>query len=372
MKKKVNLSLLILIDVIFSFASLESLLLYLVLHGIGISGKMLLLSFLPFVFKLLDWLNSGLTYRIEIIPPILYIDKKQINFSQIDNKINIYKVILRPYAYSKALYLDYLYRFEFKKQEGDIITFSVGFFSYCILKKIFQELGLFPNNVFKPHSKIFVGIILLFSVIGIGFLTYIQKPSPKLDTQTAEYVKILDDGIKSFQNNNCTDALLKYKKAETLISNDSELYLNEAYCYKEQKDYNKALDAINKAEDLYNNKVKSTYAKAKNYRFFDNKSAIYQEKGRINYQLNNYSDAVYDFTQEINSTTYKYTKAYLWRGCAKFYNNDKNGALADFIKHKEIINMYLKDQATSEYKAKYPEYTVNDLTEIEQWIQKVN
>ena len=53
----------------------------------------------------------------------------------------------------------------------------------------------------------------------------------------------------------------------------------------------------------------------------------------------------------------------------KYYLNQKEEALRDFYRHKRIVEKYLQDQATSEYKARYPVYTQKHLNNINKWIE---
>jgi tetratricopeptide (TPR) repeat protein len=268
-----------------------------------------------------------------------------------------------------SLYVDYLYKFVLAEEGGKDFTFYVGFFTAKKIERAFIKMGFVPSYTFKPFNKLLAVFLFVPLFLYMCFLIYIQLPAPKLQGSEAEYMAAFNSGYKSFQNNDCNEALLQYDKAQRIISSDSELYLMKSYCYAEQRNYIRALEEINIAEDLYKKKVPSTYAKANKFLFFDDKVSIYREKGKIDYNLKNYGDSVADFDKEIEAATYKYTDAYFLRGRSKYYNNDKVGALADFIKHEQIITTYLNDQAGSQYKDKYPSYSNSGLVNVAKWIK---
>ncbi|MBD9223565.1 hypothetical protein EGQ24_06660 [bacterium] len=86
-------------------------------------------------------------------------------------------------------------------------------------------------------------------------------------------------------------------------------------------------------------------------------------------QLKEYNKAISALNYIEKHNKYKFADVYFKRGMCEFYMNQKNKALDDFEKHRDIIFDYIAEQESSEYKAMYPTYTQKDVANINNWIR---
>ncbi len=210
----------------------------------------------------------------------------------------------------------------------------------------------------------FIGISLILFVTTVVYLTHPARLNP----QEAQYIKHFDSGYEYFRADNYEKALAEYNLAQRINNSDRELYIRKAWCYQDLKEYEKAIAEAQEA--LKHDAGNSLYKKAKGFRLNgNNEVSIYTIIGESNYKLGNYKEASEAYTKVINQIIYKYSDVYFQRGKCEYRLGNYQKALADFNKHKSIINQYLQDQRESEYKAKHPTYTDKDLVKLEKWIK---
>lgn len=222
---------------------------------------------------------------------------------------------------------------------------------------------------FKQYP-IALRILLIFCLVpalcGVWFLIYLNFPT-FLNNTDKQYLSHIEKGYSYFQNRLYDKSLLEYDKALNIHDNDSALYYYRALTYHYNRQYEKAIQEAQKGLDLLSQK--SVYYKAKNLKFMNSEIGLYTILGKSEGKLKNYHKAISAYDYVVNNVKYKYTDAYYQRGICKYYLNQKTAALKDFIHHKRIIQNYLENQAQSEYKAKYPTYTYDNLKDIEEWIR---
>ena len=93
-------------------------------------------------------------------------------------------------------------------------------------------------------------------------------------------------------------------------------------------------------------------------------TSAYTLKGKAHYKLEEYALAADAYTKVIENCSYKYTDAYLYRGASKYYAGDIQGALIDFLEHRNIIYKYFEEMKD----VTYPTYTQKDLDLVNEWI----
>ena len=230
-------------------------------------------------------------------------------------------------------------------------------------KKIIENDYKLPLSLLLPELILYLlyGIFIL----AVGFVFYMQIPAHTNDVEK-EYASYVETGYGYFQNGYYYDALKEYDKALNINSEDHVLYYYRALAYEYSKQYDKAIVEANKGIEYINSK--STFNDARNVKLVKNDIGIYTTLTDCYMETKRYDEALNAINYVIDHVKYKYTDAYFKRGMCKFYLGDKAGALADFFKHREIINMYLEDQANSKYKAAYPTYTNKNLENINLWI----
>ena len=206
--------------------------------------------------------------------------------------------------------------------------------------------------------------------INVGFLIFLAIPH-LLSENEKLYMEHLNSGNSLYYQRKYKKALEEYNLAENIYSEDSQLYIYKAYCYRKQKEYAKAIENAKKA--LKYPDSKSIYKKAHNFKSnLNNDISAYEVIGKCAYAQKNYKVAKEAYSYIINHVTYKYTDAYLYRGICEYYLNEKQAALMDFEKHKQIINSYIYDQTNSEYPSIHPTYTNKNLVNINKWIDATN
>ncbi len=65
-------------------------------------------------------------------------------------------------------------------------------------------------------------------------------------------------------------------------------------------------------------------------------------QGVEKYKSGNYKEAITDFTGEINTNASMCPEPYIYRGLARYFTGEKNGALEDWLKAAELgdTNVY--------------------------------
>lgn len=234
------------------------------------------------------------------------------------------------------------------------------------INKIIKNGYKTPFSI-KIADFIFKGLIAIPAIF-ILFGIYMLTPNFTNEAEK-EYASYIESGYTYFQENSYDKALSEYDKALNLNNKDHVLYYYRALVYKYERRYDKA---IQEAETgiQYINKG-STYFKVKNYKFMKDDIGLYDTLADTYMQLKEYDKAItaLDYIEKHNK--YKFTDVYLKKGMCEFYTNQNDKALEDFEKHRDIVFDYIADQASSEYKASYPTYTQDDITNINAWIGAV-
>ena len=218
-----------------------------------------------------------------------------------------------------------------------------------------------------PQARTAIIACFMPLILCFVFLAYLNFPA-MTSTQDKEYVSLIESGYELYRNDMCEKSLINYDKALNIHNDDYALYYYRSLAYKKNRQYEKAIEEANKGIALLD--TKSVYKHAKKLRF-DNKDDIglYTVIGDCNKKLERYAEAKKAYSYVIANVRYIYTDAYFQRGQCEYYLNQKEEALRDFYRHKRIVEKYLQDQATSEYKAKYPVYTQKHLNNINKWIE---
>ena len=291
-----------------------------------------------------------------------YINNSYVTLVDIDD--NIYKLRFFPVnmkkLYKIACYAKYMQSFEYAINGGGKKLRK------CLeknFKKIIANGYKIPIALLLP--KIFLYILFGIFILSIGFILYMQIPAHTNDIEK-EYASYVDNGYSYYQNGRYDDALREYDKALNINKEDHVLYYYRALAYQYRGQYNKAIDEANKGIEYIN--LKSTYHYAKNIKLIKDDIGLYDTLADCYMQIKQYNKALDSINYVIEHVSYKYTDAYFKRGMCKFYLDDKAGALTDFYKHREIINTYLEDQNSTEYKALYPMYTNKNLENVNLWI----
>ncbi len=216
-------------------------------------------------------------------------------------------------------------------------------------------------------TKFILGICVLCFLSLISVNLFFLIPSFGLnDNEKAFLSHYLSAQKLRIDNNNYNAALGELDKASTYVNNDVDLYLEKAYNYENLKQYDKAIEEARKGLE-YKNKQSINY-RSKNIKFSSKDIALYTVIGDCSLKKGYYKEAYQSFDYIIKKVRYKYTDAYFKRGIALFHLKKYDSALEDFIIHKDIINNYLKEQKTSQYKDKYPVYNEKNLNNIDLWI----
>lgn len=229
--------------------------------------------------------------------------------------------------------------------------------------------GYVPITKTGKKAKVYF-FIAVFAIFLCSFIYSIIPPV--LSTTEKSFIEHLDSGYSFYQSREYENALDEYKIAESIYKEDSKLYIYKAYCYEKQKEYTKAIE--NAREALKYPDSKSIYKKAHNLKLINSNNDIsaYTIIGECSYKLKQYEQARDAFSYVIEHVTYKYTDAYLWRGKCEYHLKEKQAALRDFQKHSDIIDLYIDEQANSDYPSEYPTYTHKDLIRTNKWISDTN
>ncbi len=223
-------------------------------------------------------------------------------------------------------------------------------FIHCIK----YQLKAIPKPI-----RITLCISLILFLFGLSMLGYMFLPAMPLTKEEKQYYQLYNEAIELKKSKNYVSAIQKLNAAQNIIETSSDSYLQKAYCYEYLKQYDSCLAEAK--EGLKYVDKKPIYYKAKNYKFSDNdKFLLNSVLGDCGLRSNNYNESLQAFSYVINNSQYMYTDAYFKRGKAYYYLGQYNLALADFIKHKSIIEECLKNSC-SVYKAK-------NLNNINKWI----
>lgn len=232
----------------------------------------------------------------------------------------------------------------------------------------FIEQFKFSFNQTPEIGKMLTCILLAIVVVYFGFMAYFLMPVGKLSDTETKYISHYKNALSLTRENNYTKALYELSEAEKYCPNDPEIYLEKAYNYKKLKQYDKGILAIKEGLKYVNSKsISDKYYKIR----FPNKKdiAMYTVLGEMYEKTKDYKNMKDSYDYVVSHVKYTYTDAYFKRGIAEYYLSEFNLALEDFLKHKEIIQKYIKDQEETKYKAYYPTYDSRDLDNIELWIQ---
>ena len=232
-----------------------------------------------------------------------------------------------------------------------------------------KEKMKFLFNQSPTIGKIFLFIVAIMFVCYFAITMFLFMPSGKLSKNEQNYINHYNKAEKlRIEEKNYTKALEELQEAEKYSSTTAETYLEKAYNYKKLKQYDKGIIEAKKGLKYINSK--SIYNKYHNFRFLGKKDiALYKVLGEMYEKTKDYKNMKDSYDYVINHSHYTYSDAYFNRGMAEYYLLEFNLALSDFLKHKEIIQNYIKDQQETEYKALYPIYDNSDLENIELWIQ---
>ena len=88
----------------------------------------------------------------------------------------------------------------------------------------------------------------------------------------------------------------------------------------------------------------------------------YDRLATANFQLKRYKEAEEFYTKEIEYNTYKFPDVYFYRGVCRYYLGNKQGALEDFYKQREIYDDFMKDGIGDRYDQK-------DYDLVNRWIE---
>lgn len=229
------------------------------------------------------------------------------------------------------------------------------------LKRMQIELKNTP-----PVGKVASVILIFCLIVPIGFMCYMFIP-PFLTPEDKAYRSYIEMGYEYYRQDLYDLSLREYDKALAMHNDDAVLYYYRALSFYEKHDYQQAKQEAIKGLSFVKNK--STYFKTKNYRFLDNdKIGLYTTLAESEMEMGDFISAKNTYTTIIDQIKYRFTDAYFKRGLCEYHLGQKDAALTDFFKHKEIINDYIAEEEASEYKSKYPSYTEKDIENIDAWI----
>lgn len=234
-----------------------------------------------------------------------------------------------------------------------------------------KRLPITKRRKAKPviFSYILVGISFFFLFLSLFFMLTSSNMSPENEEYIQNYRDI--DDLRNAGNYKAATEKVEYLK--TIEPSDYNVYLYEAYIYEVQEQYEKEIDSANKALALIQSNAKSKWDEAFDKDnifgkiFFksgnDKYTRTYDRLATANFQLKRYKEAENFYTKEIEYNTYKFPDAYFYRGVCRYYLGNKQGAIEDFFKQKEIYD---------EYFAKFEsggKYNTQDYNLINRWIE---
>lgn len=222
-------------------------------------------------------------------------------------------------------------------------------------------------NPTTQSQKIMKQVVFILLLLCLWLFHQFAFRPAKLTNEEAQYMSHFNAGYACFQKRNLKCALEEYQMAEALFDTDEELYVRKAWVYERMNEYEKAIESMNQALKC-DNKA-SIYKKANGFRFISNDISIYTTLGDSYYALKKYKEAKEAYNYVVEHVTYQYSDIYFKRGLAEYYLGEKENALQDFYKHREVIDTYLYDQSNSEYPAKYPTYNQRNIDNVNGWIR---
>lgn len=280
--------------------------------------------------------------------------------------------------------------------------FELGWCAYQFLLDIISVSKYIPNfsytvnsedeehkkdiDYFKAHGKRLplskrkhAGLLIfLYTIIGISLLVmgisffYMFSFSFGMNSENQEYIQNYRD-IDDMRNyGDYKGAIERVEYLKTVEPNDYNIYLYEAYIYEVQGQYEKEIKSANKALQLIESGAKSrwdeTYGNDNIFSKYIFKSSnekytrTYDRLATANFQLKRYKEAEEFYTKEIKYNTYKFPNAYFYRGVCRYYLGNKQGALEDFFKQREIYDDFMKDGIGDRYDQK-------DYDLVNRWIE---
>ena len=227
----------------------------------------------------------------------------------------------------------------------------------------------------RKHSGL---LIFLYTIIGISMIVmgislfYMFSFSFGTNSENQEYVqnyRAIDDMRNS---GDYKGAIERVEYLKTIEPNDYNVYLYEAYIYEVQGQYEKEIESTNKALQLIESGAKSrwdeTFGNNNLFSKYIFKSGnekytrTYDRLATANFQLKRYKEAEEFYTKEIEYNTYKFPDVYFYRGVCRYYLGNKQGALEDFYKQREIYDDFMKDGIGDRYDQK-------DYDLVNRWIE---
>ena len=238
-------------------------------------------------------------------------------------------------------------------------------------EKLTKNINKIIKNGYKTPFSIKITNYMVKGLLGfaaIMFVFGIYMITPNFsNTGEKEYASIVENGYTYFQNNMYSRALIEYDKALDINNEDHVLYYYRALVFEHEGKYDKAIQEAEKGIQYIDKN--SVYFKVKNYKFIKDDIGLYDTLANCYMQLKEYNKAISALNYIEKHNKYKFTDVYFKRGMCEFYMNQKNKALDDFEKHRDIIFDYIAEQESSEYKAMYPTYTQKDVANINNWIR---
>ena len=243
-----------------------------------------------------------------------------------------------------------------------------------IKKKLTKNFLKIINNNYKITFGMYFAqsittILIVIALLPFLFSIYFFVPAfttPEEKTYTSH----IEQGYTYFQNGMYNKALREYDKALNMDNQDHVLYYYRAIVYQKMRHYSKAIQEAENGIKYVNSK--STYFKVKNYKFMKDDIGLYTILAECYMELGEYEKAIDACNYVSKHVKYKYSDIYFKLGICNYHLNHKQKALEYFNKHRDIIQDYLYEQAATDYPAKYPTYTQNDLININQWIKSCN
>ncbi|MBQ2983796.1 MAG: hypothetical protein IJD57_03260 [Candidatus Gastranaerophilales bacterium] len=237
---------------------------------------------------------------------------------------------------------------------------------YKRFKKTLPFKTKFKMNMQKSGliGKILVIICLIGLILSLGMMAIVNMPAHLTPTEK-QYLEHIENSSNCKRNYD--KALDELDKAKDLISTDPYLYYKYAYIFKRQKDYSSAIHYANLGISKLGNK--EIYYKQYKFIRANTDIYLYELLGDCYFELKDWQRAIENYTLLINSKhKWKYSDVYFSRARAYFelrkYKESKN----DLLKHKEIILDYLKTYSQDTYANTY---TQEHLANIEKWIESV-
>ena len=218
-------------------------------------------------------------------------------------------------------------------------------------------------------SYVVAGICLIVMVISIFFML---MPDSGMSPENASYIQNFADIDDMRNSGDYKGATERVEYLKTIEPNDYNVYLYEAYIYEVRGQYEKEIESGNKALQLLESGAKSKWDEAfGKTNIFAKKvfktgnegyTRTYDRLATANFQLKRYKEAEAFYTKELEYNTYNFPKAYFYRGICRYYLGNKQGALEDFFKQKEIYDEFFKEGIGDRFDQ-------NDLDLVNRWIE---